>query len=216
MKDARELLPDYLLGLFERGEKTKPQAEIRAWPELRPELGELRQTLFWLPQSLAPVAPPPGVWNKIQSRTRPRPRWPRIAAAAVVVAVVALAGFVIYQRNAYLALSAEQARVAHWLADPGAEWKLLKTADGKAFGTLLYTKDGRSLIILSEPPPQGKVYQAWGRKTEGYEGYPVSLGVFSGRIYETRYDGFVTVGISLEPPGGSPKPTQPLGRVPVS
>lgn len=213
MNEVRDLLPDYLLDLLDPAEKARVEASLTSSAELRRELDELRRVLFQIPQSLPPIAPPPGTWSKIHSRTRPAWRWWQFAAAAAVLGVLWLGIFGFNRYSAYRALAAEQAKVAHWLADPGAEWKLLKTAQGKSFGTMLWTKDGRCLMILSEPPPTNKVYQAWGRKSYGD---PISLGVFRGRVFETHYDGFAFVGVSLEPPGGSPKPTQPLGRVPVS
>ncbi|MER3482685.1 MAG: anti-sigma factor, partial [Meiothermus sp.] len=116
-----------------------------------------------------------------------------------------------YAQNRVLAQ--EQAKVSSWLANPKAEWKLIKDAHGQAFGTMLWLPDGRCLMILGEAAPKGKVYQAWGRRAGET---PISLGTFSGRVFETHYKEFEFVGVSLEPPGGSPQPTQPLGRVPVS
>ncbi|WP_299431285.1 anti-sigma factor [uncultured Meiothermus sp.] len=213
MKDLRELLPDYALGLLEGSEKAQLEQALQSSPELRQELEELQAVLLQIPQSLPPEVPSPSVWVKIKHKTIPRRDFLRWVAAAAVLASLGLGGWGLDHYNRYRTLAEEHARVARWLADPDVRWRLIKNAEGKSLGTMLWTEDGRCLMILSEPPPAGKVYQAWGRKTEGD---PVSLGVFTTRVFETSYEGFASVGVSLEPPGGSPQPTQPLGRVPTS
>lgn len=213
MTDLRELLPDYALGLLEGEEKVRLEQALQSSAELRQELAELRVVLLRIPESLRPEVPPPGVWAKIQHKAFPRRNFLRWVAVAAVLIVLGLGGWSLDQYHRYRALAEEHAKVARWLADPEAKWRLIRNAEGKSFGTMLWTEDGRCLMILSEPPPAGKVYQAWGRKTEGD---PISLGVFTTRVFETSYEGFAFVGVSLEPPGGSPQPTQPLGRVPTS
>jgi anti-sigma-K factor RskA len=212
VKDLRELLPDYALGLLEGEERRLVEGQLEADPALRRELAALEAALYRLPETLPPVLPPPGGFAKVQRRTSSPRLWGRIVAAAAVLALLGLGSFSfnLYAQNRVLAQ--EQAKVASWLADPKAEWKLIKDAQGQAFGTMLWLPDGRCLMVLSEPPPPGKVYQAWGRRSEET---PVSLGTFGGRVFETHYKEFQFVGVSLEPPGGSPQPTHPLGRVPV-
>ncbi len=213
MKDLRELLPDYVLGQLQGEEKTHLEQALQSSPELRQELSELQAVLLRLPESLSPVVPPPRVWAQIQQRAFPRRNFLRWVAVALVLAGLGLGGWGLGQYQRYRALAEEQARVAHWLADPEVKWQFIKNSEGKAFGTMLWREEGPCLMVLRDPPPAGRVYQAWGRK-EGAE--PVSLGVFSGRVFETDYEGFDFMGVSLEPPGGSPQPTQPLGRVPTS
>jgi hypothetical protein len=153
------------------------------------------------------------VWARIQRSAFPRRNFLGWAAAALVLLVLGLGGWGVGLYRQYQALAQEQAKLARWLADPEVKWQLIKNSQGQAFGTMLWREEGPCLMVLREPPPPGKVYQAWGRKS-GAE--PVSLGVFSGRVFETNYEGFDFMGVSLEPPGGSPQPTEPLGRVPTS
>lgn len=55
---------------------------------------------------------------------------------------------------------------------------------------------------------RGRSYQAWGYR----DGEAVSLGAYQRPVFETDTSGFEAVGVSLEPRGGSPRPTHPLGR----
>lgn len=213
MKDLRELLPDYALGLLEGEEKAQLEQALQSSPELRQELTELREVLLRLPESLPPVAPPPRVWVQIQHKTHPRRNFLRWVAAMLVLLGLGLGGWGVGLYRQYQTLAQEQAKLARWLADPEVKWQLIKNSEGLSFGTMLWREEGPCLMVLREPPPPGRVYQAWGRKN-GEE--PVSLGVFSGRVFETDYEGFDFMGVSLEPPGGSPQPTEPLGRVPTS
>jgi anti-sigma-K factor RskA len=213
MKDLRELLPDYALGLLEGEEKTRLEQALQTSPELQKELAELRAVLFKLPESLPPVTPPRRVWAQVRRRAFPRRDFLRWIAAALVLVGLGWGGWGVEQYHRYRVLAEEQARLARWLSDPEVKWQLIKNDQGQAFGAMLWREEGPCLMVLREPPPPGKVYQAWGRKS-GEK--PVSLGVFSGRIFETNYEGFDLMGVSLEPPGGSPQPTQPLGRVPTS
>lgn len=211
--ELRDLLPDYLLGQLEPEEARRLEAQLERSPELRAELESLRAALFRLPERLAPVTPPPGAWQHIQNKLSGRRLlpWPRIAAVAASLALL-LAGAGLYQLQSLRALQVEQAIIARWLAIPEGKWRAIKNAQGEGIGTMIWLEDGSCLIVMKDPAPRGRVYQAWGRKDD----QPVSLGVFRGRIYETRYEGFERMGVSLEPPGGSPRPTQPLGSVPVS
>lgn len=211
--EFRDLLPDYLLGQLDSEEARRLEAQLERSPELQAELNSLRAALFRLPEQLAPITPPPRVWSRIQKRLRGRRLlpWPQIAAVAASLALV-FAGIGLYQLQSLRALQAEQAKIARWLAIPEGKWRAIKNAQGEGIGTMIWLEDGSCLIVMKDPAPRDRVYQAWGRK----DGQPVSLGIFRGRVYETRYEGFERMGVSLEPPGGSPQPTQPLGSVPVS
>ncbi|MCX7782846.1 MAG: anti-sigma factor [Meiothermus sp.] len=213
MKDLRELLPDYALGLLQGEEKAQLEQALQSSPVLRQELLELQAVLLRLPEGLPPVAPSPRVWAQIQQRAFPKRKFLPWVAAALVLLGLGLGGWGVGLYQHYQALVEEQAKVTRWLADPEVKWQLIKNSEGQAFGTMLWREEGPCLMVLREPPPAGKVYQAWGRKS-GAD--PVSLGVFSGRVFETDYEGFDFMGVSLEPPGGSPQPTEPLGRVPTS
>lgn len=210
MRELRELLPDYLLGQLDPQEAQVVRAWLEASPEAREELKSLESTLFALPESLTPVNPPPRLWGEVRKRLRPKPLGRTLWAGGIAAALLVLAGWGIFAFAGYRALQAEQARLAYWLSLP-AEWRLLKNAAGEGIGSMIWTEDGGCLIVMRDPPPAGKVYQAWGSE----KGRKVSLGTFRGRVYETSYLGFDRMGVSLEPPGGNPEPTEPLASIPI-
>jgi anti-sigma-K factor RskA len=86
------------------------------------------------------------------------------------------------------------------LLDPG----------GRQTGWALRTAQGEVLLLLKSPPPPGRVYQAWlildgQRKSLGLSPTPL---LEVGPLPEESL-----VGVSVEPPGGSPAPTTPsVGR----
>ncbi|RIH90663.1 Anti-sigma-K factor rskA [Calidithermus terrae] len=205
--EARELLPDYLLGQLEPEEARRLEEQLERSPELRAELEALRAALFRLPDQLPPVTPPPRTWQGIRARVR-RGRgvpWPWVAGIAAGLALV-FAGFGFYQGQALRALRAEQAKVAHWLSEPEGKWRAIKNAQGEGVGTMIWLEDGGCLIVMKDPAPEGKVYQAWG--VGGTVAQPIPLETFRGRVVTLRLPSpAVALAISEEPGGGSQTPT---------
>jgi hypothetical protein len=88
----------------------------------------------------------------------------------------------------------------------------LRDANDNAIGTVLISPRDYALFVLNTPPPAGKSYQAWGR----VNGTVTSLAITEDRLIPVRSEGFERIGVSLEPLGGSPQPTQPLGGIPLN
>lgn len=206
--DTRELLPDYLLDLLEPAEKQAVDRALKNSSELQAELEELRAVLFRIPEELTSITPPPSSWGKIQARVSPRRDWIRWVAAAAVLALLLVGAWGFNQYQTIRALQVEQTKIAEWVAIPKAHWRSFGSKD-KTYGTMIWI-DGDCYMVMVDPAPKGRVYQVWGRKEDDV---PISLGIFGGRTFKTKYEGYKSVGVSLEPPGGSPAPTQPLGRV---
>lgn len=210
------LLPGYVLGDLDAPEAETVEVHLLGCPSCRTEVARLRDALFSLADDLPPAVPPGETWNHIQARRavrRPPPvsrpvLWPWFSAA-VVVALFALGGYTTWTRVAL----PQQTSVQRWQAQ-GAARLPLTSSGGNAFGTLLVRPDGQALVVLDRPAPKGQVYQAWGRQASGPRaGVPVSLGLTDGTVMQVAWTGFDSVGISVEPMGGSPAPTHPLGRV---
>ena len=88
-------------------------------------------------------------------------------------------------------------------------------SNNNELATLVRYPDNTLMVIFSYDPPQELVYQAW----EISESGPASLGVYEGRIMKISQPLVQgnTFGVTLEPPGGSPKPTTtPIVVYPLS
>ncbi|MEW6420369.1 MAG: anti-sigma factor [Deinococcota bacterium] len=210
-----DLLPGYVLGDLAAQEAETVEVHLLGCPSCRAEVARLWDALFSLADDLPAAAPSAGTWDRIQARRQPlrvqpphRSVWPWWSAAAVV-ALLALGGSVTWSQFH----PARQASVERWEA-PGVTRLVLISREGTPFGSLLVRPDGQALVMLNRPAPNGQVYQAWGRQAQGPRaGVPVSLGITDGRVMQVVWTGFDSVGISVEPMGGSPAPTHPLGRV---
>ncbi|CAM3877653.1 Regulator of SigK [Deinococcus saxicola] len=229
-----DLLPGYVLGDLDGVETGTAETHLSTCPVCRAEVARLRDALFSLADELPGSAPPGRTWSRIQARRsaispdrsqqpdarspgsrspagrpplRQRPQRLWLVAAATVV--LALGTVVVRLVDA----PSQQAVVRQWEAQ-GASRLTLSSRDGQAFGTLLVRTDGQALVVFRTPAPNGRVYQAWGRQASGAltEG-PVSLGFTDSTVMQVAWRGYASVGISVEPAGGSPAPTHPLGRV---
>lgn len=172
----------------------------------------MREGFVELVEGLPPVAAPAGAWNGIVDRVRrqkshlgQRIAW-GLAASLVVLAALGFWGFQVLQGAAQADLEART--VARWLSREDVTRVSLGIYPSGGFGSVLVLPDGRTLFILDDGPGRGKSYQAWGHS----DGETVSLGTFRRPIFETDTSGFESVEVSLEPRGGSPLPTHPLGR----
>ncbi len=151
-----------------------------------------------------------------------RPRRPSAAlrrplawASAAVVTIAALAGTggLAWQRHvAWRAVDAERALVAAWLTRDDVVTRALPAAPGaRSPGSVMVAEDGVVLVVMRGAAPPGRSYQAWGYD----DATVVSLGTLAGTVLRTDASRFGAVSISVEPTGGSPAPTEPLGRIPL-
>jgi anti-sigma-K factor RskA len=237
--NPRELLPDYVLGLLSPEETKVVEAYLLDSSVARAELATLQQTFVKLTESV-PSETPKTSWQDVQQRlstakkhtsqqkqsfAKVRPVWYQqlrewrnyALAASLALAVIGFSWGLNLQRQ-LAQTRTEQNKLTYWLNHDDARTMTLKPTSGTAMpediGLVLLLPDGRCLFILKNAPPPDKSYQAWGQdsKAEQDKGQPISLGVSNGRLIEVTYTGYDVIGVSLEPEGGSPAPTQPLGR----
>ncbi|MGI8748862.1 MAG: anti-sigma factor domain-containing protein [Deinococcus sp.] len=218
-----DLLPDYLLGSLERGQQQELETHLLGCAACRAQAGTLRDALFSLADDLPAVPAPPGSWERIQARRAESraghtvsppagrssrlPLWPLAAAVTLILALGGYVRFVPVSGQPAAQLSAQ-----HWVAQ-GAQRLILTSKNGAPYGELFVRADGRALVILKRRAAAGQVYQAWGRPGNGPRaGVPTSLGLTDGTVMEVSWQGYDSIGVSIEPTGGSPAPTHPLGR----
>lgn len=180
LEAARELLPDYALGLLEPDEAAAVERLLASEPGLRAELQQYLQAAEALAFAYEPVELPPGAADRIAAGVRQRiaapsgpaaepiplrPRsaiapWRAIAlasAAASLVLAVGLAAAVM----AWLDARSESDRLRDELA--ARPLQLPISGDGAA-GAIYVAPDFSSgvLVLRGLPPaPQGHHYQLW-------------------------------------------------------
>jgi anti-sigma-K factor RskA len=230
--NPRELLPDYVLGLLSLEEKVLVEKYLADSSTARAELQALQQTFIKLSEN-APSALPKTSYQDLQRRlrtakqtpTKPTPpikttkplwhkelrEWRNYAiAASLALAVLGWSWSWNTQQEAKR-IATENETLNEWLAYGDLTMSPLKDEGNNAIGTVLVSPRNYALFILNTPPPAGKSYQAWGR----VNGTVTSLAVAENRLIPVNCKGFERIGVSLEPAGGSPQPTQPLGGIPL-
>jgi anti-sigma-K factor RskA len=226
-------LAAYALGALDAEEIPALESHLTTCETCRAELADYRRVGAGLLTALPVRAPRSAVRRSLQKQLsgdraieRPRFSWSlgRLAFAAILVGLVGINVLTLFQ---VYSLKREQAELIDkqtsdqtsiaMLAYPTT--KTVTFDENGVSGSLLVDKKRNLLAVfawnLSEPPA-GKTYQMWlidpkGDRTSGgflapEPGYPFVTAV----IRSTRpLSDFTGIGITLEPSGGSPKPTGP-------
>jgi anti-sigma-K factor RskA len=223
-----DLLPDYVLGLLTESEKLEVEKYLASSGAARAELIKLQKTLVSLSEAM-PEQTPKTTFKDIQNRlkqpvsapakprytiwTRQLREWRNYALAASITLAFIGFSWALQLQKQLQQTQAEQRKVNYWLAHDNVKTVVLNPVDNnpdiRNFGSVVLLEDGRCLFMLYNDPPAGKSYQVWG---QGYND-PVSLAVSQSKFIEVNYTEYKVLGVSLEPYGGSPEPTQPLSRI---
>lgn len=205
----RDLLPAYALGMADPDEARQIEALLPHCPQWRAEIAAYQQLGGDLAALVPPVMPPPevkaGLMRAVTTHRQPhRPAWGWIAAACLLLLLVV-------SNVAWAALASRQAPLE--LVLPPAQADFAPEAEGR----LLWTRaEPQAVLVLSGLPllPPDQTYQAWVRAGDRV----ASLGVFQPQadghaalIFDSTLlaEPFDTVGVTVEPAGGSPAPTSP-------
>jgi hypothetical protein len=197
------------LDLLPEGERRGLMAHLRSCPSCRAAYQAHLEALG----ALVPEMPVPASWEgELRERLCTRPLWERRRVLALGLSL----GFVgalflggLGGLRWWAGISARR-RFFDLAAEPGARLMPLLDPGGRQTGWALRTAQGEVLLLLKSPPPPGRVYQAWlildgQRKSLGLSPTPL---LEVGPLPEESL-----VGVSVEPPGGSPAPTTPsVGR----
>ncbi|MEV7397500.1 anti-sigma factor [Aeromicrobium sp. NPDC092404] len=231
--DLHSLLAPYVLDALDAEERNRFEAHLSQCPDCSAELGGLQATATRLAEAQSQT-PPAELRQRLVAavssvpQERPivtalsgrggtlRRRVPQLVAAAALVVGVAGAGGYLVEHDRAAERSEKIAAMTRVLGAPDADTKALSFPDG---GTVrLVTSESRdaAVVVADELPDldDGKVYQVWlidGAKAQ-------SQGTFSrsgDMIMEdlTKVD---KVAVTVEPSGGSEKPTtDPIVDVPI-
>jgi anti-sigma-K factor RskA len=218
-EDIDGLAAEYVLGTLDASERAAVAARRQREGDLDAAIGAWERRLSPLTDAIAPLAPPRGLFARIEARLadtgggqivelqqRVR-RWRNLAAAASAVAACLL---VVIGVREMVRPQVPSSYVAVFQKDDVSPAFLLSVD--------LETRTLSIRMVAAERQP-GKSYQLW-IATEQSGGVPQSLGLIEDRSDITRtvltaYDPSVvqkaTFGVSLEPAGGSPtgRPTGP-------
>ncbi len=229
----REDLAAYALGALDASEIPALEAHLRNCKSCAADLAAYAKLTDGLLAAVPPRTPPGTLKRRLQQHVRSEGRQSRSGfqwsfgrlALGVGVGVLILLNIVsLFQVNSMRRDLAEQdarstaAQTAiAMLAYPGTQ--MLPFNENGVAGSLLVDKQRNLLAIFAwhlPPPSAGKVYQVWlidpqgNRVSGGFlipdSGYPFAMTVVQPTGPLT---GFTSLGVTLEPFGGSPGPTGP-------
>ncbi len=228
----KENLAAYALGALDANEVGALEAHLRTCKSCTADLAAYGQVASGLLNAVPPRTPPPALRRRLRQRLSQerhpaaRGQWSfgRLAVAAAVVALIALNIVSLLQVNAMRQEQAEQiARTTAaqtaiaMLAYPGTQ--MLPFDENGVAGSLLVDKQRNLLAVFAwhlPPTPSARVYQVWlvdsqgNRTSAGFltseAGYPFSMTVIQPAAPIAT---FTSIGVTLEPAGGSPSPTGP-------
>lgn len=229
-KTFQENLSAYALGALDADEAAALRTHLQTCDSCRAELADYQRVSAGLLAALPPQAPGPALKRTLKKRlaagTRPQFTWSlsRVATAGAFVLLIALNVVSVSQIFSLKQQQAEQSRQRYseqtaiaMLAYPGTQ-SISFYQDGIA-GSLLVDKTRNLLAVFAwhlPPAPAGKTYQMWlidpkGDRTSGGFLTPEADQPFSMAVIASPQplSGFVGIGITLEPSGGSPKPSGP-------
>jgi anti-sigma factor RsiW len=236
--DIHTLVGAYALDAVDDLERAAFERHVGECESCRAELDELRETAARLADAAWSVPPPrlrAGVLAAIgrtrqlppatpvsrAERTPRRRRWVLAAAAAAVLAAGGT-GAVVYavqeqrvaeQRQLAAAAAGREARTRAVLAAPDL---VVRTAPmiggGKVTVATSRLRDAGVVMLGADAPPSGgRVFQLWMiRGQAATSAGPLAVGQTAAVQVIDGLPASDAFGITAEPPGGSPTPTQPL------
>ena len=229
----KENLAAYALGALDAGETSALEAHLLTCDSCRTELAGYQKISAALLTALPPQAPPAAIRRNLQKTLQSHGKPPRLQVKwsfnrmAVVAAFMFLIGVNIVSLYQIYSLKQEQTELDGQYGSQQSAIAMLAYPSTQTFGfeqagvsgSLLVDKKRNLLAVFAwnlPPAPAGKVYQIWlidpkEDRTSG--GFLVSEGkqpfVMAVLRSMQPLTGFVGLGVTIEPQGGSLKPTGP-------
>ncbi len=238
MNQPDDQLLDYVLDLLEPNERMALETVLATDPVRCAEVHALRQAMQLLVDDLPSVEPPALVYAQLehkfktvkqttlpaltsalprqtrkapslQRRQSPVPRFiPWLISGLVVISALFLG------INTYI--GRETMLLTAYLNDPTVRKIDLKNEEGQLTGLLLLRQNGQMLVDMNTAPPEGQVFQAWGVTGPANKRVATSIGLSTTKQFEVDIRKYPIIWISIEPTGGSAKPTKKVGRSKLS
>ncbi|WP_069173362.1 anti-sigma factor [Streptomyces griseus] len=231
----------YALHALPDGERLEFERHLRVCEACAQEVRELSATAARLGLAVSAAAPPAlrdrvlreithvrqeppqaGMRQRASSRAGRAGRWSSYALAACVAAAAALGGVAVWQhevaQDARQEVSRAQQRselVARVLSAPDATTAAAELAGGARGAVVVSHRVNRAVFVASDMarPPGGKVYQLWfdDHGTMRSAGLMNPKATDDAVLLDGPVDGASGMGITVEPSGGSERPTsQPV------
>ncbi len=231
--DLHQLIAPYALDALEADDRSRFEAHLALCEQCRVELVGFLSTAARLGEAEA-VTPPPALRERLVSmssstpqehpvvtalsqRSRARRVGPRIAlAAAVAAAVLGIGGFVAEKQRAD-DLSADRSRITAVMSAEDAATTKADVAGGGEVRVVASTKHDAAVIVASSLSRlnDDRTYQVWHME----DGKPTSVGLLGqgpGLLYVKGVNAADAYAITIEPKGGSTRPTSdPIATTPV-
>ena len=201
-----DLTAAYALDALDGGERDAYEAHLAECEGCRRELAEFSSVAASLGRAVEPAPPPPALRERILEAARAerpnvvplRPRWAYPVAAAAAVAACAAVGLGIWGVTLDNRLGNSSAQAIQRVPVTGARNSFV-----------VYSGESAGLVVSGlGAPPAGKTYEAW--VISGGQASPAGLfppGTTHLTLTLHVQPGDV-IAITIEPAGGSPKPTQ--------
>lgn len=224
-----EDIPAYVAGALDADEIAALEAHLESCASCRTELASYRLVDQSLLMAVPPKQPSAGLRKRLQSRlpsaqkaSRPRLTW-SFGQLAMGLAIAALLVLNLVSFAQLGQIRSQQAHLLNQVHDAQTALGMLSSNDvqvlpisaEKVSGTLLLGHE-QAVLILEDLPAltADRVYQMWLIEPNGGR---VSAGLFRperGQVYTTQVissqqimSGFVGLGVTVEPAGGSAQPT---------
>ena len=229
----KENLAAYAMGALDPKETSALEAHLRTCDECRTELAEYQHISAGLLAALPPQAPRAALKKNLQKQlqseikaNRPQMKW-SLNRMAVVAVFVLLIGVNIISVYEIYSLKQEQTELDGQYGSQQSAIAMLAYPSTQTIGfeqagisgSLLVDKKRDLLAVFAwnlPPAPTGKIYQIWlidpkQDRTSGGFLIPEARQPFVMTVIKPPQPltGFVGLGVTLEPLGGSPKPTGP-------
>lgn len=229
--DVHSLLAPYALDALDADDRARFEAHLEQCDDCRDELDGFVATAGRLGDAVSLTPPPdlrarvlgavssvpqqPPVVTVLHQRGRLPRVLPRIiAAAAVVIALAGVGGFIVERQHAQQ-LEARQDAITAVMTAPDASMRSSEVPDGGSLRMIASDDRGSAVLIATQLPAlDDRTYQLW--TLHDGEAVPQDTFGSSGVVLVEALDAADSIAITIEPEGGSSAPTtDPIATMPI-
>ncbi|MDQ3856395.1 MAG: anti-sigma factor [Chloroflexota bacterium] len=230
-EEVQENIPALVLGALDEPDAEAVRQHVSRCAACSSEAGAYSRTTDALNLAVEPVELPQGFHSRLLARatapddvitfpTAPKRRPARLPWALAAACLLLALGLGAWSWRLNTQVRAERAYIAYmaqFIARPDVSATRMTASSATTQGRLYATAKGdRAMLVLADLPalPRGKVYQIWlnapGVKDTAGTFEPLADGDACVYVHpRTSLSRYKSIGITIEPKGGSPGPTSP-------